>query len=172
MRILSWQAQQTLAQKSEPGREPAPRLTPARPPHVWASASLPPLSSGPRPFQRHSAFHRGEANLRPQPSLFRASGVLSFLVRKKSLQEPLQKEQREGDRRLGRGSKQASPVPAGCRHLPSARPQQVQGLAVFRLQPQVAGGPRGQGAGSELRRQHHRAPWGSVLESSGLRHPF
>ena len=43
---------------------------------------------------------------------------------------------------------------------------------MFCLHPQAAGGPRGQGASSELRRQHHRAAWGSVLESSGLRHPF
>lgn len=41
-RILSWQAQQTLAQKSEPGREPAPGLTPAQHPRVWASTSSPP----------------------------------------------------------------------------------------------------------------------------------
>lgn len=149
LRILSWQAQQTLAQKSEPGREPAPRLTPARPPRVRASASLPPLSSGPRAFQRHSAFHRGEGNLRPQPSLFRASMVLSFLVRKKSLQEPLQKEQL---------SPRGGPSPGEGLQAGLSRPRRLQTPA-FSLSTASAGlgcvppAPPGSGQAPRARRR-------------------
>lgn len=118
----------------------------------------------------NTAFRRGAAHLRPLPSLFRASGVLSFLVRKKSLEEPLQKE---------RLSPRGGPLPAErapSRTLPSRRLQTPAFTTSAGLgcappaPPRRWAGPAGK-APAELRGRHHRAGWGSVPESSGLRRP-